>query len=67
MSELSWIESLNFFYLSDKRTGIIRWGFHKDLWDRINNTEIFKKLKNMDDQIKGAKRILECRPVCKPL
>ena len=42
-------------------------GLHNDLWHTINDTEIFKKLKNMDDQIKGARRILECRPVCKPL
>ena len=66
MSELSWIESLIFLYIR-QNYGYYMGGFHKDLWDTIHYTEIFKKSKNMDDQIKGARRILECRPVGKPL
>ena len=66
MSELLWIESLNFFVYQTKLR-VLYGGFHKDLLDTVHYTEILKKLKNMDDQIKGARRILECRPVGKPL
>ena len=66
MAELLWIESLIFLSIR-QNYGYYMGGFHKDLWEIIHYTEIFKKLKNMDDQIKKARRILEFRPVCKPL
>ena len=64
MSELLTIESLIFLCLSDKTRGIIRsWGLHKDLWDTINDTEIFRKWKIINYEFQGGRRILECRPV----